>query len=86
MAAYLRLLIDWRPPATVAPTLRVAAADEAGGVEPWPHYDATITVPADHLTILEDEAGATAGAVDEWLSTVARGPKGGRLARLLRQR
>jgi polyketide synthase 7 len=86
MAAYLRLLIDWRPPATVAPTLLVAAADEAGGGEPWPHYDATITVPADHLTILEDEADATAGAVGEWLSTVAGGPKGGRLARLVRRR
>jgi hypothetical protein len=84
MAAYLRLLMDWRPAATVAPTLLVAAADEAGGGEPWPHYDATITVAADHLTILEDEAGATAAAVDEWLSTLARAPKGGRLARLLR--
>jgi thioesterase domain-containing protein len=86
MAAYLRLLMDWRPPATAAPTLLVTAADEAGGGEPWPHYNATMTVPADHLMILEDEADTTARAVDEWLSTLARGPKGGRLARMLRQR
>jgi thioesterase domain-containing protein len=86
MAAYLRLLMESQPPEAAAPTLLVAAADESGGGEPWPHYDATITVPADHLTILEDKAGATAAAVDGWLSTLARGPKGGRLARLLGQR
>jgi thioesterase domain-containing protein len=86
MAAYFRLLMDWRPPASVAPTLLAAAADQSEGDELWSPYDATITVPGDHLTILEDEADATARAVDEWLSTLPRAPKGGRLGKLLRPR
>lgn len=89
MFAYLRLLKDWRPPELVAPTLLVAAADadtdETGVGATWPHRHAAVAVPADHLTILDDQAEATAQAIDQWLRTLAPVPKRKRLASLLRQ-
>jgi thioesterase domain-containing protein len=92
MAAYMQMLGDWRPPEPVAATLVLAAADADARVDggthagaTWPHYDARIEVPANHLTILEDHADAVSRAIEEWLSTLTHAPKRGRLAKLLRQ-
>ncbi|MGA6948044.1 MAG: alpha/beta fold hydrolase, partial [Solirubrobacterales bacterium] len=88
MVAYLGMLREWRPSAPVAPTLLVTAAEHLagdgarnGGI--WPHRDATVEVSADHMTILEDQADASARAIEDWLSTTAPGPRRGRLGKLL---
>jgi 8,8a-deoxyoleandolide synthase len=93
MVAYFRLLQDWRPAEPVAPTLLVAADDATsgaaganGGSAISPPHDARIAVAADHLTILEDRADATAQLIDEWVGTMPPAPQRGRFARLLRQR
>ena len=91
MVAYLGMLREWRPSEPVAPTLLVTAAEQtsrAAAATPgatWPHRDAAVTVSADHLTILEDQADASAHAIEDWLSTTASGPRRGRLSKLLRR-
>jgi pimeloyl-ACP methyl ester carboxylesterase len=90
MVAYLGMLREWRPSPPVAPTLLVAAAENLAGAGArngaiWPHRDATVEVSADHLTILEDQADASARAIEDWLSATAPGPRRGRLGKLLRR-
>ena len=90
MVAYLGMLKEWRPSEPVAPTLLVSAAKQISGAAAtpgaaWPHRDATVTVSADHLTILEDQADASARAIEDWLSATAPGPRRGRLGKLLRR-
>jgi hypothetical protein len=89
MVAYLGMLREWRPQQPVVPTLLVSAAEHLSGPggavngATWPHRDATVDVSADHLTILEGEAEASARAVDDWLSGIGPGARRGRLGRLL---
>ena len=90
MVAYLGMLREWRPSEPVAPTLLVTAAEHLSGAAAvsgatWPHRDATVAVSADHLTILEDQADASARAIEDWLSATASGPRRGRLGKLLRR-
>ena len=89
MVAYLGMLREWRPAEPVAPTLVVTAAEDLSGGAvsgaTWPHRDAAVAVSADHLTILEDHADASAHAIEDWLSTTASGPRRGRLSKLLRR-
>ena len=87
MVAYLGMLQEWRPAEPVAPTLLVTAAEDLSGGAvsgaTWPHRDAAVAVSADHLTILEDHADASAHAIEDWLSAIAPGPRRGRLSKLL---
>ncbi len=91
MVAYLGMLREWRPSAPVAPTLLVSASEQIPGAAgdlsgaTWPHRDATVSVSADHLTILEDRAEASARAIEDWLSACTPGPRRGRLGKLLRR-
>jgi 8,8a-deoxyoleandolide synthase len=88
MVAYLGMLKEWRPSEPVAPTLLVSAAETISGAPTgatWAHRDATVTVSANHLTILEDQADASARAIEDWLSATAPGPRRGRLSKLIRR-
>ena len=91
MVAYLGMLQEWRPSAPVAPTLLVTATEDISGAAgalsgaTWPHRDASVAVSADHLTILEDQAEASARAIEDWLSATGPGPRRGRLGKLLRR-
>jgi acyl transferase domain-containing protein len=74
MGAYLRLLADWQPVETAAPTLLVRASELLPGVEVdederhWEHPHSEIEAPGNHLTMIEEHVEATAHAVGEWLS------------------
>ena len=90
MVAYLGMLREWRPSDPVAPTLLVTAAEHLSGaaaptVRPGRTATPPSTVSADHLTILEDQADASARAIEDWLSATAPGPRRGRLGKLLRR-
>jgi len=83
MAAYLRALREWRPERAVAPTLLVRAAGESSRTRSlWPHRDAVVTVDADHLTIIEEEAETTAIVIEAWVRSRRARPTRS-LARLL---
>ncbi len=72
MGAYMRLLMTEHTRAAVAaPSLLVRAGKPLGssGVE-WPAWtvaDDEVEVAADHFTLIEDAAGATADATERWL-------------------
>jgi thioesterase domain-containing protein len=77
MGAYLRLLDEWQPLDPVAPTLLVRAADPMPGIEGAQDWQAsfgprsaTVEVPGDHLTLIEDGAPSTARAIEQWLDSV----------------
>jgi acyl carrier protein len=77
MGAYMRMLNEAKPQALSVPSLLVNASDNLGAEmrdEIWREADTTIRVPGDHFTIIEEHADATATAIDEWLSKVARAP------------
>jgi acyl transferase domain-containing protein/thioesterase domain-containing protein/acyl carrier protein len=76
MGAYLRLFSDWEPAKITAPTLLVRAADQMSGFSADREWrasrDAThavVEVPGDHFTLMEKDAGSTAQAVQDWLTT-----------------
>jgi hypothetical protein len=82
MGAHLKVLADFTPRATRAPTLFVRARDPLpiDGVGPdhriWRHTiefaDAMVEVPGNHMSIMEDDnARAVAQAVHMWLSAGA---------------
>jgi acyl transferase domain-containing protein/thioesterase domain-containing protein len=71
--------LDWRnPPHTGVPTLLLRAAEPIPGADPALHTPSSwdrssrltvLDVPGDHFSILRDQAGAAAAAVDAWLET-----------------
>jgi acyl transferase domain-containing protein len=73
MGAYLRLLSDWRPQQTAAPTLLVRASEPMPGTEGderrWGLAASEVEVPGNHLTMIDEHVEATARAVRDWLST-----------------
>jgi polyketide synthase 7 len=78
MGAYLRLLADWRPLETTAPTLFVKASEQLPGAEiederHWELACSEIEVPGNHLTMVEEHVDTTAQGVSEWLSTIFKG-------------
>ena len=91
MVAYLGMLREWRPSEPVAPDpprhRRGAplGSRRASTVRPGRTATPQSTVSADHLTILEDQADASARAIEDWLSATAPGPRRGRLGKLLRR-
>jgi pimaricinolide synthase PimS1 len=75
MGAYMRMLNEAEPQAVSAPSLLVNATENLGAEmrdEIWREADSTTRVPGDHFTIIEEHADATAAAIDEWLSKIAR--------------
>ncbi|WP_367127736.1 type I polyketide synthase [Saccharothrix sp. HUAS TT1] len=76
MGGYLRIFDTWEAPALDVPTLLIRAAESLPGVpgdgdnRPAPpgHVDATVEVAADHYSMMEDHAEATAGALHQWLA------------------
>jgi thioesterase domain-containing protein len=75
MGGYLRLFSDWGPEPIGAPILAVKAEETFTGSEQttdeeaaWGARVTRIDVPGDHFTMMEDHAGATAGAVLDWLA------------------
>ncbi|MFF9772005.1 SDR family NAD(P)-dependent oxidoreductase, partial [Streptomyces sp. NPDC014636] len=75
MGGYLRLFSNWGPEPIGAPILAVKAEETFTGSEQttdeeaaWGPQVTRIEVPGDHFTMMEDHAGATAGAVLDWLA------------------
>jgi acyl transferase domain-containing protein/acyl carrier protein len=81
MGRYLQLLAAWKAPVLATPTLLVWAAQRDGEPEgdvvglSTDFADAVVEVEGDHFSLIEQHAGATAAAVEEWLSGVR--PSGG---------
>ncbi len=76
MGGYVRLLSAWRPAEIAAPTLCVKASESLRGVagevdseQRWEPGGEVLEAPGDHLTIMDEHAGATAGVISEWLLT-----------------
>jgi thioesterase domain-containing protein len=77
MGAYARLLREWTPAAIVSPTLLVQATQPMSGTpegaewgSSWDFAHATVAVPGDHFTMMEEHADATAQAVAKWVLDV----------------
>jgi hypothetical protein len=71
MAGYFELFAGWKPSRLASPTLFVRARDSLPGTEPAPVWDlphTEVTVPGDHVTVLEEHAHTTALAVHHWLA------------------
>jgi thioesterase domain-containing protein/acyl carrier protein len=74
MGAYLRLLETWAPGPIDTPSLLVRAAEQLGdGVENegWGLADDAVDVAADHFSLVDEQAPATARAVEEWIALLA---------------
>ncbi|WP_326825038.1 type I polyketide synthase [Streptosporangium sp. NBC_01756] len=77
MGRYGELLIDMVPESVEAPVLFIQCQEAFGGgpgdwrAAPWDPSHAVRTVQANHFSMLEGKAEATAGVIDEWLRTVA---------------
>jgi len=75
MRAYLGMFDDWQPEPVSAPTLLLRAADvyrhpgapDGGPRSTWWLADSVVEVPGDHFSMLEEHAGSTGKAVDDWL-------------------
>jgi polyketide synthase 7 len=79
MGGYLGMLAGWQPEPVSAPTLLARATQplpgqplpgqpaQNGGPGTWDIKHTIAEVPADHFTLLEDQACATARIVDDWL-------------------
>ncbi|MEU4932390.1 type I polyketide synthase, partial [Streptomyces yokosukanensis] len=76
MGAYFRLFGGWKPEAVKAPTLLVRAeeqffdwtrAENGDWRSYWDMEHTAVDVPGNHFTMMEQHAGTTAGAVEEWL-------------------
>ncbi|MER6448188.1 type I polyketide synthase [Streptomyces venezuelae] len=76
MGAYFRLFGGWKPEAVKAPTLLVRAqeqffdwtrAENGDWRSYWDMEHTAVDVPGNHFTMMEQHAGTTSGAVEEWL-------------------
>ncbi len=74
MAWYARLFMDWELPEISAPTLLVQPSDPMPDMSRdgewrshWPHPHHTIEVPGNHWSMMIEDAGSTARAVETWL-------------------
>ncbi|MFJ7212995.1 SDR family NAD(P)-dependent oxidoreductase [Amycolatopsis sp. NPDC098790] len=71
MGQYLRLLGGHPAPETTAPVLFVRPEGSAGLRPGWP---TVLDVPGDHFTMVQEHAGDTAHAIEEWLGEFDEGP------------
>ncbi|MET9701105.1 SDR family NAD(P)-dependent oxidoreductase [Streptomyces sp. NPDC006529] len=76
MGAYFRLFGGWQPEAVKAPTLLVRAreqffdwtrAENGDWRSYWDMEHTAVDVPGNHFTMMEQYAGTTAAAVEQWL-------------------
>ncbi|TDQ48264.1 type I polyketide synthase, partial [Actinorugispora endophytica] len=85
MGGYVALFEDWAPGVVRAPTVLVRpdrpVRDRAGRVVgggawrfDWAPAHLDLEVPGDHLTMMEEHAASTAGAVHRWLSARRNAP------------
>ncbi|WP_444843224.1 SDR family NAD(P)-dependent oxidoreductase [Amycolatopsis kentuckyensis] len=70
MGQYLRLFGGYPPPETTAPVLFVRPEGSAGLRPAWP---TVLDVPGDHFTMVQEHAGDTAHAIEEWLGEFDEG-------------
>jgi acyl transferase domain-containing protein/thioesterase domain-containing protein len=70
MGGYLGMLAGWRPEPVSAPMVLALAADahDEQRRSAWEPDSASITIPGNHFTIMEENASLTSRAVDDWLS------------------
>ncbi|GAA1135219.1 hypothetical protein GCM10009577_69040 [Streptomyces javensis] len=75
MGAYFRLFGEWRPKEVKTPTLLVRAGDrlfdwsrDGDWRSYWQLPHTVLDVPGNHFTMMEEHAGTTARAVEDWLS------------------
>ncbi|WP_262699914.1 MULTISPECIES: type I polyketide synthase [Streptomyces] len=75
MGAYFRLFGEWRPKEVKTPTLLVRAGDrlfdwsrDGDWRSYWQLPHTALDVPGNHFTMMEEHAGTTARAVEDWLS------------------
>jgi hypothetical protein len=85
MGAYIRLLADWEPGSIETPTLTIRASEreEVGGsagdsIVTGQAEETTVEVGGTHFSLIGDEAGATADALESWLASGVRLPLGER--------
>ena len=79
MGRFLRLFDGWRPERAGFPTLVVAADRFTGNEDPavaarrakWPLPHSGVIVSGTHVTMIEEHARETAGAVEKWLRDLA---------------
>ncbi|MGW7533252.1 type I polyketide synthase [Amycolatopsis sp. NPDC054798] len=79
MAAYTDLFLEWRPEKISAPTLFVRAltppvpgeteAETEALRTSWELEHTAVDAPGDHWSMMDEFAGSTARAVEEWLCT-----------------
>ena len=70
MGGYLGLLAGWRPEPIAAPVLLARAIDSPNErwLSGWPPEPASVAIPGNHFTIVEENSPTTADAVNEWLA------------------
>ncbi|MEU5733256.1 type I polyketide synthase [Streptomyces antimycoticus] len=75
MGAYFRLFGQWRPKEVKTPTLLVRAGErlfdwsrDGDWRSYWQLPHTALDVPGNHFTMMEEHAGETARAVEDWLS------------------
>nr|WP_063771943.1 type I polyketide synthase [Kitasatospora mediocidica] len=75
MGAYFRLFGEWTPQPLKTPTLLVRAAEQlfdwsrdGDWRSYWDLEHTALDVPGNHFTMMEEHAGATAQAVQDWLT------------------
>jgi acyl transferase domain-containing protein/thioesterase domain-containing protein len=70
MGGYLGMLAGWRPDPISAPALLARAADSHNEQwrSAWEPDHASMEIPGNHFTIMEDNASSTSRATDDWLS------------------
>lgn len=85
MAAHVRLLAEWSLLGTSAPQLLVRATEPVAGMpeQDWRctwGIENEIDVPGSHFTVMQEQAGSAAAAVDSWLTGIlgAKSEDGGR--------
>ena len=74
MAAYVGLLGSWRFADLAAPILLIRATEPLPGAPPGSDSRCTwgveheVDVPGNHFSVMQEHAGATAEAIDNWLT------------------
>jgi acyl transferase domain-containing protein len=69
MAAYLRLLEEWKPAPVATPSLLLKASTALGSGGRWHLADEVREVGSDHFSLIEGKAPATAAAMQEWIKS-----------------
>ena len=78
MGTFLGLAAEWRPGLVSAPALYLRAARPLAALPdadalsaPFREHQTLVSLDADHFTIIEEEAPASASAIDAWLGQIA---------------